>query len=73
MTTIDSYWMWFDDSKDSVRDKVQGGIAVFQRKFGSLPTVCKLNSAHVNLRIDGIVLETAPNIPINNFWFGMEE
>ncbi len=75
------YFVWYDDNpKKAVNAKIDEAVLRYKQKFGTAPSVCKLNenmqpqgeAALNDGQVAGVKVETAKNIPQNYFWIGNE-
>jgi len=68
--------LWFDDSPNSLREKVSQAVAFYQDKFGEKPTHCLVHPSTLNGSegvIAGVQVREARNVMPNHYWIGIDE
>lgn len=67
-------WLWVDNSKDTLRQKIGRAITKYQDKFGCRPSAIYINiatylkEADPKLRLCGLPIIGNRGIPLHHFW-----
>ena len=70
---MNSYFVWQQDNpKMTLAAKISEAIERYRQKFGNWPVVCKVSVKEKEAveEVDGVRVEQAKHIPLNNFWLG---
>ena len=69
--------LWFDNSRQrKLADKVSRAATRYQAKFGYRPTVCYLNAADLEAKVEevnGIRLQAEANVLRHHFLIGVDQ
>ena len=65
--------LWFDNSAEPLKDKIERAAAYYERKYGKTPNFCEVNPAMMTGEMpDGISVIAADERMSNHFWIGAE-
>lgn len=74
---MDIGMLWFDDSKESMQEKVSQAVTFYQGKFGETPTHCLVHPSTLGGNpeglISGVKVRKARTVMPNHYWIGVEE
>ena len=68
--------LWFDESQQSLNERVQRAADFYAEKYGKKPTLCMVNPAMLepgNGDFNGIRLQGARTVMPDHFWIGVDE
>lgn len=68
--------LWFDDSPNTLNDKVVEAVGFYNKKYGREPTLCLVNPTMLEADegvIAGIQIRRARSVLPGHFWIGIEE
>jgi hypothetical protein len=69
--------LWFDNSKDSLADKIQRAVAYYSKKYGRTPELCLVHPKMLaNEKLDGldkITVRPWRYVLTGHFWIGIED
>jgi hypothetical protein len=73
---MDIGMLWFDDSPNSLNEKVVEAVGFYNKKYGREPTLCLVNPSMLEADegvIAGIQVRRARSVLPGHFWIGVEE
>ena len=68
--------LWFDDSPNSLNEKVVEAVGFYSKKYGREPTLCLVNPSMLEAEegvIAGIQVRRARSVLPGHFWIGVDE
>ena len=65
--------LWYDNSADSLDEKICRAAAYYTQKYGRQPNVCCLSAGEsISGRVGEIILESSPSVLKNHLWLGVD-
>ena len=67
-------WLWLDDTKSTLKQKIERAIVKYQEKFGVRPSAIYINiktylaQANPELRLRGLPVVGDRGVPLHHFW-----
>ncbi|HEU5087986.1 MAG TPA: hypothetical protein VFT99_11090 [Roseiflexaceae bacterium] len=66
-------WIFDDDKKRAAADKIAGGCAIYERRYGVRPTLVLVNEADKDAPPpQGVTVRSKIHILPNNYWVGQD-
>lgn len=68
--------LWFDDSSNSLADKVARALAHYENKYGRKATLCLVHPETLNGGeeiVGGVEMRSARSVMPHHYWIGVEE
>jgi hypothetical protein len=73
---MDIGMLWFDDSAQTLQEKVRRAVDYYAQKYGRTPTLCLVNPAGLNgggAAVAGVQIRGARSVMPNHLWIGVDE
>jgi hypothetical protein len=65
--------LWFDNSKATLKDKIEKATEYYFKKYGRIPDLCLIHPDMGKTEIDGIEIRPYRPVLPGHIWIGIKE